>query len=55
MVTLIVHTLHVFQRLDVMYFKTFETIFFFKNFVMAKKNYFELNKVTLTTWVDKAL
>jgi hypothetical protein len=26
-----------------------------KDFIMAKKKNFELNKITLTTWVDKAL
>ncbi len=56
MVTLFIHILHVFHPLDVTYFKPFNIAFRKKiKIIMAKYHYFELNKVTRTTWVDKAL
>jgi len=55
MVTLPTHT-YALQPLDVTYFKPFKITFRKKkNFTMAKNNYLEPNKVTLATWVDKAL
>jgi hypothetical protein len=56
MVTLSTHILHVLHPLDVTYFKPFNIDFRkkLKN-VMATYNYLELDKVTQTTWVDKAL
>jgi hypothetical protein len=55
-ITLPTHTSHVLQPLDVIYFKPFKTTLLKKeDFAMAKNNYLEPNKVTLATWVDKAL
>jgi hypothetical protein len=55
MVTLLFHTSHALQPLDVTNFKPFKIIFGKKNSAMAKNNYFKLDKVTLVAWVDKAL
>jgi hypothetical protein len=50
MVTLLVHTSHALQPLDVTYFKPFKTTFRKeKDYVMVKKIYLEPNKATLTT------
>ncbi len=56
MVTLPIHTSYALQPLDVdTYFKPFKTSFRKKNiYAMAKNNYLEPHKITLT-WVDKAL
>jgi hypothetical protein len=55
MVTFFFHTLHVFQPLDVTYFKPFKNAFKRgRNFAMVVNNYFELNKITLARWADKA-
>jgi hypothetical protein len=54
--TLPPHTLHAFQTLDVTYFKPFKNAFIrVKDFVMAINNYFELEKIILVGWVNKAL
>jgi hypothetical protein len=54
MVTLLSHTLHVFQPLDVTYFKPFKNSFKReRNFAMVVNDYFELNKITLARWADK--
>jgi hypothetical protein len=54
MVTLLSHTLPVFQPLNVTYFKQFKNAFKReRNFAMVVNNYFELNKITLARWVDK--
>jgi len=56
MVTLLSHTSHAFQPLDVTYFKPFKNAFkrdFF--FAVVVNNHFELNKITLARWADKAL
>jgi hypothetical protein len=55
-VTLLAHTSHALQPLDVTYFKPFKINFKKeRDFAMVKKHYRELNKATSTTWVDKAL
>jgi hypothetical protein len=56
MVTLPPPTLHAFQPLDMTYFKPFKNAFIrVKDFVLAINNYFELDKIILVGWVDKAL
>jgi hypothetical protein len=56
MITLLSHTSHALQPLDVSYFKPFKTSFRKeRNNNMVRNNYNELNKATLTTWVNKAL
>jgi hypothetical protein len=56
MVTLLAHTSHALQPLDVTYFKPFKIIFRKeRDSTMVKNNYLEPNKATLTTWVDKVL
>jgi hypothetical protein len=56
MVTLLAHTSHALQPLDVTCFKPFKTTFTKEgDYAMVKNNYLEPNKATLTTWVDKAL
>jgi hypothetical protein len=50
MVTLLIHTSHALQPLDVTYFKPLKTTFRKeKNYVMVKNNYLEPDKATLTT------
>jgi hypothetical protein len=56
MVTLLSHTSHAFQPLDVTCFKPFKNAYKReRNFAMVVNNYFELNKITLARWADKAL
>ncbi len=56
MVTLLAHTSHALQPLDVTYFKPFKTTFRKeRDSTMVKNNYLESNKATLATWVDKVL
>lgn len=56
MATLISHTSHVLQLLDVSCFKPFKTTLKKeRDGTMIKNNYNELDKVTLSRSVDKAL
>jgi hypothetical protein len=56
MVTLLAHSSHALQPLDVTYFKPFKNAFRMeRNCDMAKNKYLELDKITLVEWVDKAL
>jgi hypothetical protein len=56
MVILPIHISHVLQPVDVTYFKLFKVAFRqFSFFTLVKSNYLELEKITLATWVDKAL
>ncbi len=56
MVTLPTYTWHALQPLNVSCFKPFKTTFRKeRSSTMVKNNHLEPNKVTLTTWVDKAL
>jgi hypothetical protein len=46
----------VLQPLDITYFKSFKNVLKKKrNSIMERKNYLELDKVTLVKWVDKVL
>ncbi len=55
MITLLSHTLHALQPLDVACFKPFKIIFNGeRNTLMFNKNYIEPNKLALARWVDKA-
>jgi len=56
MVTLLAHTSHVLQPLDITCFKPFKNAFRMeRNCDMARDKYLELDKITLAKWVDKAL
>jgi hypothetical protein len=56
MITLPSHTSHALQPLDVSCFKPFKTTFRKeRDNNMVINNYNEPNKVTLASWVDKAL
>jgi len=56
MVTLLAHTSHVLQLLDVSYFKPFKINFKKeKDNAMVKNNHCELDKCTLASSVDKSL
>jgi hypothetical protein len=57
MVTLLAHTSHALQTLDVSFFKPFKTSFKEKkkNNAMVKNNHYEPDKCTLASWVDKSL
>jgi hypothetical protein len=56
MVTLLVHTSHVLQLLDVNYFKPFKITFKKeRDNAMVKNNHRELDKCTLASWVNKSL
>jgi len=56
MVTLLAHTSHVFQPLDITYFKPFKNAFKMeRDCDMAKNKYLELDKIKLVEWVDKVL
>jgi hypothetical protein len=58
MITLLNHTSHAPRPLDVVYFKSFKTTFRKeRDDAMASKlaNYIELDKITLASWVEKAL
>jgi hypothetical protein len=56
MITLPSHTSHALQPLDVGCFKPFKTTFRKeRDITMVKRNYTELDKITLTRWVEKAL
>jgi hypothetical protein len=56
MITLLSHTSHALQPLDVNCFKPFKTTFMKKrNSAMVKNNHCEPKKCTLARWVDKAL
>jgi hypothetical protein len=56
MVTLLSHTFHAFQPLDVACFKPFKTTFRKeRDTIRVTRNYIELDKITLGEWVDKAL
>jgi hypothetical protein len=56
MVTLPSHISHVLQPLDVSCFKPFKIAFKKERDVaMVSNNYIELNKVTLTRWIDTTL
>jgi hypothetical protein len=54
MVTLLTHTSHVLQRLDVSCFKPFKIIFRKEgDNVIVNNNHCELDKCTLASWVEK--
>jgi len=56
MVTLLAHTSHALQPLDVTNFKPFKITFSKKiNSTMVKNNYLESDQIIIITWVDKAL
>jgi hypothetical protein len=56
MVTLLAHTSHALQPLNVTGFKPFKITFSKKkDSTMAKNNYLELDQIIIITWVDKAL
>jgi len=57
MVTLPPHPSHALRPLDTNCFKPFKNVFnnFEWDFIMAKNNYLEQNKVTLAKWVDKVV
>jgi hypothetical protein len=56
MVTLLAHTSHVLQLLDVSCFKPFKTTFKKEiDNAMVKNNHCEPDKCTLVSWVDKSL
>jgi hypothetical protein len=53
MITLPLNTSYALQPLDVSYFKPFKTTFRkVKDATMSKNNHMELDKITLTKWVD---
>ncbi len=55
MVTLLAHTSHVLQPLDVNCFKPFKIAFKKeRDNVIVENNHCELDKCTLTRWVDKS-
>jgi len=56
MVTLLIHTFHVLQPLDVSWFKPFKILFKKeKDNALVKNNHGKLNKCTLVNWVNKSL
>jgi hypothetical protein len=56
MITLLSHTSHALQPLNVNCFEPFKTTFKKeKDNSMARNNYNEQNKVTFVNWVDEAL
>jgi hypothetical protein len=56
MITLLTHTSHALQSLDISCFKPFKTTFRrVRDVAMANKNYMELYTITLTKWVDQVL
>jgi hypothetical protein len=56
MIALAPHTSHALQPLDVVHLNPFKTTFRKeRDGIMANKNYTKLNKIILTTWMDKAL
>jgi len=56
MVTLLSHTFHAFQPLDVACFKSFNTTFRReRNTTIVTRKYIEPNKITLVGWVNKTL
>jgi hypothetical protein len=56
MITLPLHISHVFQALNVAYFKPFKITFRRKkNGAMARNNYCETHKITFTSCVEKSL
>ncbi len=55
-ITLLLHTSHALQPLDVACFKPFKTIFKKeRDITMVRRNYIELDEITLTRWVNKTL
>jgi hypothetical protein len=56
MVTLLAHTYHVLQPLDMNCFKPFKITFKKeRNNAVVKNNHYEPDKCTLASWVDKSL
>ncbi len=56
MITLPLHTSHAFQPLDVACFKPFKIAFGKeRDIIMVRRNYIELNKITLARWIKKTL
>ncbi len=56
MMTLLSHTSHALQPLDVACFKLFKTTFRKEGDVaIVNNNYIELDKITLVSWVEKTL
>lgn len=55
MIILPSHTSHALQPLDVIHFNPFKTTFKKERDGEVNKNYTKLNKINLTTWMDKAL
>ncbi len=56
MITLPSHTFHALQPLDVVCFKPFKTTFRKERDIsMVRRNYTELDTITLAGWVDKTL
>jgi len=56
MVTLLSHTFHAFQPLDVACFKSFKITFRReRNTTIVTRNYIEPDKITLVGWVNKTL
>jgi len=53
MITLPLHTSHALQPLDVACFKPFKITF--RDIIMVRRNYIELNKITLARWINKTL